>query len=77
MTKLKLGPLADDKPVKVAVELPAQLHGDLIDYGALLADRGATSESARLIVPLLKRFIATDRGFAKALRQINQSDSAT
>ncbi|KAB2774304.1 DUF2274 domain-containing protein [Brucella anthropi] len=39
MTKLKLGPLADDKPVKVAVELPAQLHGDLIDYGALLADR--------------------------------------
>ncbi len=77
MTKLKLGPLADDKPVKVAVELPAQLHGDLIDYGALLANRGATSESARLIVPLLKRFIATDRGFAKALRQINQSDSAT
>ncbi len=26
MAKLKLGPLADDKPVKVTVELPASLH---------------------------------------------------
>ena len=26
MTKLKLGPLPDDKPVKVTVELPAPLH---------------------------------------------------
>lgn len=77
MTKLKLGPLTDDKPVKVAVELPAQLHGDLIDYGALLANRGATSESARLIVPLLKRFIATDRGFAKARRGVAQAANPT
>ena len=30
MTKLKLGPLPDDKPVKVTVELPASLHRDLI-----------------------------------------------
>ncbi|MEJ2459521.1 MAG: DUF2274 domain-containing protein, partial [Novosphingobium sp.] len=29
MTKLKLCPLPDDKPMKVAVELPAQLHRDL------------------------------------------------
>lgn len=68
MAKLKLGPLADDKPVKVTVELPAQLHRDLIDYGALLADGGAPIEPARLIVPMLERFIATDRGFAKARR---------
>jgi hypothetical protein len=26
MTKLKLGPLADDKPVKLALELPAAVH---------------------------------------------------
>ena len=26
MTKLKLGPLPDDKPVKVTLELPAPLH---------------------------------------------------
>ena len=32
MTKLKLGPLPDDKPVKVTVELPAPLHRDLAAY---------------------------------------------
>ncbi|MDF3856461.1 DUF2274 domain-containing protein, partial [Paracoccus pantotrophus] len=28
MTKLKLGPIADDTPVKLNVELPASLHRD-------------------------------------------------
>ncbi|MGG4602980.1 DUF2274 domain-containing protein, partial [Alcaligenaceae bacterium Me47] len=30
MTKLKLGPLVEDKPVKVTVELPGTLHRDLV-----------------------------------------------
>lgn len=69
MTKLKLGPIVDDKPVKVVVELPAALHRDLTDYGRLLAATGAAPiEPAKLIVPMLERFIATDRGFAKARR---------
>ena len=37
MTKLKLGPLPDDKPVKVTVELPASLHRDLVAYAEVLA----------------------------------------
>ncbi len=68
MTKLKLGPIADEKPVKVTVELPAALHRDLTDYGRLLAEGGAPIEPAKLIVPMLERFIATDRGFVKARR---------
>lgn len=68
MTKLKLGPIGDDKPVKVTVELPPALHRDLTDYGRLLAEGGAPIEPAKLIVPMLERFVATDRGFAKARR---------
>lgn len=68
MTKLKLGPIADDKPVKITLELPATLHRDLSDYGRLLAEGGAPIEPAKLIVPMLERIIATDRGFAKARR---------
>ncbi|CEJ83472.1 conserved hypothetical protein [Hyphomicrobium sp. GJ21] len=68
MTKLKLGPIADDRPVKIALELPAALHRDLLEYGRLLAEGATPIEPAKLIVPMLERFIATDRGFAKARR---------
>ncbi|GBR12500.1 hypothetical protein GLI01_32720 [Gluconacetobacter liquefaciens] len=71
MTKLKLDPIKDDKPVKVTLELPAALHRDLVAYAEILG-RGsgqAAPEPVRLIVPMLERFIATDRGFAKARRE--------
>lgn len=59
-----LGSLVDDKPVKVTIEMPAVLHGDLIDYAELLArDSGRDMvEPTKLIVPMLERFMATDRG---------------
>ncbi|CUX21532.1 DUF2274 domain-containing protein [Agrobacterium tumefaciens] len=70
MTKLKLGPLVEDKPVKVTVELPGSLHRDLIAYAEVLAGESGqpVTDPVRLIVPMLERFISTDRGFAKARR---------
>ena len=32
MTKLKLGPLVDDRLVKLSTELPASVHRDLVAY---------------------------------------------
>lgn len=71
MTKLKLGAIADDKPIKVTVELPAPLHRDLVAYAEVLARETGqpVSDPAKLIAPMVQRFIATDRGFAKARRQ--------
>lgn len=70
MPKLKLGPIADDKPVKVTLELPAGLHRDLTAYAEILARESShpPGDPVRLIVPMLERFMATDRGFAKARR---------
>ena len=54
MTKLKLGPLVDDKPVKLSIELPASVYRDLIAYAELLARTTGTAgpiEPARLIAP--------------------------
>ncbi len=66
MAKLKLGPLEDDKPVKISVELPAALHRDLLAYAEILGrESGQTVEPAKLIAPMIGRFMATDRGFAK------------
>ncbi|WP_144379473.1 DUF2274 domain-containing protein [Mesorhizobium amorphae] len=72
MTKLKLGVIADDKPIKVTVELPASLHRDLVAYAEVLARETGQpiTDSAKLIVPMIQRFIATDRGFAKARRML-------
>ncbi|MBZ7921499.1 DUF2274 domain-containing protein [Ensifer adhaerens] len=68
MAKLKLGPIVDDKPVKVTVELPASLHRDLVSYAEILGRENGqrATDPIRLIVPMLQRFITTDRGFAKA-----------
>ncbi len=70
MAKLKLGPIANDKPVKITVELPASLHRDLAAYADILGREAGqpSADPVRLIVPMLERFIATDRGFATARR---------
>jgi hypothetical protein len=70
---LKLSSIPDDKPVKVTLELPAGLHRDLTAYADILAREAGqpAADPLRLIVPMLERFIATDRGFAKARRATN------
>jgi hypothetical protein len=71
MSKLKLGPLEDDKPVKVTVELSAATHRDLLAYAETLGkETGQTiGEPARVIAPMIERFMASDRGFAKSRRE--------
>jgi hypothetical protein len=66
MAKLKLGAIADDKPVKITIELPASLHRDLVAYAeALSLETGTAAEAAKLIAPMLARFMASDRAFAR------------
>jgi hypothetical protein len=68
MAKLKLGAIVDDKPVKLTVDLPAHVHRDLVIYADLLARETGQSipDPAKLVAPMLARFMATDRAFARA-----------
>lgn len=77
MAKLKLGAIADEKPIKLTVELPAAIHRDLVAYAdALGRETGQTAiDPAKLVGPMLARFIAGDRAFAK-LRSIRKPMSA-
>lgn len=77
MAKLKLGALADDKPVKLTIELPAAVHRDLAAYAEALAHETGQpiSEPAKLIAPMLARFIASDRAFAR-VRNVKKRNSA-
>ncbi|XSC47574.1 DUF2274 domain-containing protein [Bradyrhizobium sp. RDT10] len=71
MAKLKLGFIPDDKPVKLAVELPAAVHRDLLSYADALSHESGQpiADPAKLVAPMLARFMATDRAFAKARRK--------
>ena len=65
MSKLRLGPLEDETPVKLTVELPATVHRDLLDYADALASEngGKPPVPAKIVAPMLAQFMATDRGF--------------
>lgn len=68
---LKLGPIADDKPVKMTIDVPADVYRDLSAYAE--AHAVATGQKslvpAKLIVPILAAFMGSDREFAKVRRQ--------
>ncbi len=78
MAKLKIGTLPDDKPVKISLELPASVHRDLVAYAKALASESGQpiSDPGKLIVPMLARFMATDRGFAKLRRAVHSPDES-
>jgi len=71
MAKLKLGAIADDKPVKLTVEFPALVHRDLLAYAEVLARETGQPipDPLKLVAPMLARFMATDRAFARARRR--------
>ena len=77
MSKLKLLTIEDDKPVRLTIDLPATVHRDLAVYAEALGQGTgkAAVEPVKLIPPMLARFMATDRAFAK-LRRTRSKQSA-
>jgi hypothetical protein len=70
MEKLKLSGVPDDKPVKLTVELSAAIHRDLMTYAEVLGGAtGQAVEPAKLVAPMLARFMSTDRAFLRARRE--------
>ena len=70
MEKLKLSAVPDDKPVKLTIELPALVHRDLIAYAEVLGgETGQAVEPAKLVAPMLARFMSTDRAFLRMRRE--------
>jgi len=56
----------------VSPAAPADVHRDLIDYARVLGNQTDQElEPPRLIAPMLARFMATDRGFAKARKTVD------
>lgn len=72
MSRLRLGPIVEEKPVKLSVEISGALMRDLKDYSAVHARLNGLSEPVpieKLIPPIVERFIAGDREFTKQRRR--------
>lgn len=78
MPKLRLGAILDEKPVKLTVDLPAPIHRDLLAYAEELGRQtGQAIEPGKLVAPMLARFMAADRAFAKARRSARGTGSSS
>lgn len=68
MSKLRLGPISEEKPVKLTLEIPGALMRELEDYAQVHAQlTGLASPLApeRIVPAMIGRFIAGDREFSK------------
>lgn len=68
MSKLKLATIEDDKPVKLTIELPAAVHRNLVAYAEAIGRESgqAAPDPAKIVAPMIERFMATDRAFARS-----------
>jgi hypothetical protein len=77
VTRLKLADLADEKPVRVTVELSARLHRELVAYA--VAINGGEAKGAptieRIVPPMLALFVSSDREFAKVRKSLQPTAS--
>ena len=68
MTTLRITEIPDDRPVRVTVQLPADLHRDLLAYAAMVCDNGRPADPIKLLPHMIRAFIGSDRVFQKARR---------
>ena len=72
MTRLRLGPIVEEKPVKLTLELPGDLIRELAQYASVhakLTGLAAPLPPERIIPAMIVRFIASDREFSKQRRR--------
>ena len=75
MTKLKLGTIEDDKPVKLTSEYAAHVYRNLLAYAeAIGIESGqAAPDPAKVVPRMVERFMATDKAFRRVKGQMPPS----
>jgi hypothetical protein len=74
MMKLKLGPIPDDKPVRLTITVSAELATLLRTYAEAVGSGDSRPVTVERIVPhMLERFIRTDRAFMRRRRHVGHN----
>ncbi len=71
MSELKLGKLPDRTPVKITITVSPDLNQALREYAAIYRTTYGEAESVADLIPfMLGAFLESDRGFAKARKEV-------
>ncbi|MCK9994016.1 MAG: hypothetical protein Dbin4_02536 [Alphaproteobacteria bacterium] len=71
MSELKLGKLPDRTPVKITITLGPDLNQALREYAAIYRATYGEAESIADLIPfMLSGFLESDRGFARARKEV-------
>lgn len=71
MPELRLAKLPDRTPVRITVTVPAALNQALSQYAEMYRAAYGQSESVPELIPfMLDAFLMSDRGFAKARKDV-------
>ena len=74
---LKIGPVAERTPVKVAVMLPPNAHDALADYARIYAKEfGREIPLADLAALMIERFLQSDAAFTRARKSMGTNQVA-
>jgi hypothetical protein len=74
MMKLKLGPIPDERPVRLTIILSAELAVLLRTYADAVGSGNSKPVTVERIIPhILERFIRTDRAFMRTRRHVAHS----
>jgi hypothetical protein len=73
MADLKLGPLPNQKTVRVTIMLPEPLKEELDAYAAEHSRLYGPAETAALIPHMLEAFLRTDRAWCSRRKQTGKS----
>ena len=73
MTKLRISTIPDSRPVKLTIELPAEMHRDLLLYAELVSESAGQApdtapDPVRLVSLMVGRFMEADRAFQNQRR---------
>lgn len=69
--ELKLAKLPDRTPVKITISVKPNLHAMLFRYSEFYRQSYGEEESVAELIPfMLQAFMEADRGFAKALKAL-------
>lgn len=70
--KLKLSAVSGERSVKITVELPASVFRDLTSYAEAIGRESnqIASDPAKLVAPMIQRFMASDKGFRQVRGQL-------